>query len=391
MKISENWLRTWVNPAIDSDTLSDQLTMLGLEVDELAPVAKPFTGVVVGEVLTVEQHPDADRLRVTTVNIGSGEPLQIVCGAPNVRAGMKAPVATIGAILPGDFKIKKGKLRGVESQGMLCGASEIDLEDKIDGLLELPDDAPVGVNIREYLKLDDNVIDISITPNRGDCFSIRGIAREVAVINQLQMNEPEIKSVDATITDEKKVVINTDGAPRYLGRVIKNVNVKAATPEWMEQALARSGIRTHSILVDVTNYVLMELGQPMHAFDLAKIEGTVHVRQAQPQEKLQLLNDQEVELQDDVMVIADDQKALAIAGIMGGLASSVTDDTTDIFLESAFFAPLAIAGRARRFGLHTDSSQRYERGVDFELPLIAMNRASQLIQELAGVSSVQLL
>lgn len=384
MKISENWLRTWVNPAIDSETLSDQLTMLGLEVDELAPVAKPFTGVVVGEVLTVEQHPDADRLRVTTVNIGSGEPLQIVCGAPNVRAGMKAPVATIGAVLPGDFKIKKGRLRGVESQGMLCGASEIDLEDKIDGLLELPTDAPVGVNIREYLKLDDNVIDISITPNRGDCFSIRGIAREIAVINQLQMNEPDIKSVDATIADEKKVVISTEGAPRYLGRVIKNVNVKAATPEWMEQALARSGIRTHSILVDVTNYVLMELGQPMHAFDLAKIEGTVHVRQAQPQEKLQLLNDQEVELQEDIMVIADDQKALAIAGIMGGLASSVTDDTTDIFLESAFFAPLAIAGRARRFGLHTDSSQRYERGVDFELPLIAMNRASQLIQELAG-------
>ncbi|MEB7641270.1 phenylalanine--tRNA ligase subunit beta [Acinetobacter pittii] len=384
MKISENWLRTWVNPAIDSETLSDQLTMLGLEVDELAPVAKPFTGVVVGEVLTVEQHPDADRLRVTTVNIGSGEPLQIVCGAPNVRAGMKAPVATIGAVLPGDFKIKKGKLRGVESQGMLCGASEIDLEDKIDGLLELPADAPVGVNIREYLKLDDNVIDISITPNRGDCFSIRGIAREIAVINKLQMNEPEIKSVDATIADEKKVVISTEGAPRYLGRVIKNVNVKAATPEWMEQALARSGIRTHSILVDVTNYVLMELGQPMHAFDLAKIEGNVQVRQAQPQEKLQLLNDQEVELQEDIMVIADDQKALAIAGIMGGLASSVTDDTTDIFLESAFFAPLAIAGRARRFGLHTDSSQRYERGVDFELPLIAMNRASQLIQELAG-------
>ncbi|MGK8802042.1 phenylalanine--tRNA ligase subunit beta [Acinetobacter seifertii] len=384
MKISENWLRTWVNPAIDSDTLSDQLTMLGLEVDELAPVAKPFTGVVVGEVLTVEQHPDADRLRVTTVNIGSGEPLQIVCGAPNVRVGMKAPVATIGAVLPGDFKIKKGKLRGVESQGMLCGASEIDLEDKIDGLLELPADAPVGVNIREYLKLDDNVIDISITPNRGDCFSIRGIAREIAVINQLQMNEPEIKSLDATITDEKKVVISTDGAPRYLGRVVKNVNVKATTPEWMEQALVRSGIRTHSILVDVTNYVLMELGQPMHAFDLAKIEGTVHVRQAQPQEKLQLLNDQEVELQEDIMVIADDQKALAIAGIMGGLASSVTDDTADIFLESAFFAPLAIAGRARRFGLHTDSSQRYERGVDFELPLIAMNRASQLIKELAG-------
>ncbi|MFW2034414.1 phenylalanine--tRNA ligase subunit beta [Acinetobacter junii] len=384
MKISENWLRTWVNPAIDSETLSDQLTMLGLEVDELAPVAKPFTGVVIGEVLTVEQHPDADRLRVTTVNIGSGDPLQIVCGAPNVSVGMKAPVATIGAVLPGDFKIKKGKLRGIESQGMLCGASEIDLEDKIDGLLELPADAPVGMNIREYLKLDDNVIDISITPNRGDCFSIRGIAREIAVINQLNVNEPKIQSIAATIADEKIVNITTEGTPRYLGRIVKNVNVKAKTPEWMEQVLARSGIRTHSILVDVTNYVLLELGQPMHAFDLAKIEGTIQVRQAQPQEKLVLLNDQEVELQEDIMVIADQQKVLAIAGIMGGLDSSVTDDTQDIFLESAFFAPLAIAGRARRFGLHTDSSQRYERGVDFELPMIAMNRASELIQAFAG-------
>ncbi|MFT4021154.1 MAG: phenylalanine--tRNA ligase subunit beta [Acinetobacter sp.] len=384
MKISENWLRTWVNPSISSETLSDQLTMLGLEVDELAPVAKPFTGVVVGEVLTVEQHPDADRLRVTTVNIGSGEPLQIVCGAPNVRVGMKAPVATVGAVLPGDFKIKKGKLRGIESHGMLCGASEIDLEDKIDGLLELPIDAPIGQNIREYLKLDDHVIDISITPNRGDCFSIRGIAREIAVINQLEIQQPEIQAVAATINDEKNVLVSTDGAPRYLGRVIKNVNVKATTPEWMEQALSRSGIRTHSILVDITNYVLMELGQPLHAFDLAKIQGTVQVRQAKAQEKLQLLNEQNVELTEDVMVIADDEKALAIAGIMGGLDSSVTDETQDIFLESAFFAPLAIVGRARRFGLHTDASQRYERGVDFALPAIAMDRASQLIQQYAN-------
>ncbi|WP_180002901.1 MULTISPECIES: phenylalanine--tRNA ligase subunit beta [unclassified Acinetobacter] len=384
MKISENWLRTWVNPAIDSEKLSDQLTMLGLEVDDLSPAAKPFTGVVVGEVLTVEQHPDADRLRVTTVNIGSGEPLQIVCGAPNVRAGMKAPVATIGAVLPGDFKIKKGKLRGVESQGMLCGASEIDLEDKIDGLLELPADAPVGVNVREYLDLDDNVIDISITPNRGDCFSIRGIAREIGVINQLPVTAPEIKEVAATLADEKKVVVETEGCARYLGRVIKNVNTKAPTPEWMERALVRAGIRQHSILVDITNYVLMELGQPLHAFDGGKVQGSVHVRQATAGEKLVLLNEQEVELQDDVMVIADDEKALAIAGIMGGLSSSVTDETTEIFLESAFFAPLHIAGRARRFGLHTDASQRYERGVDFELPMIAMHRASQLIAELAG-------
>ncbi|MGY5394120.1 phenylalanine--tRNA ligase subunit beta [Acinetobacter sp. NigerLNRRAM0016] len=384
MKISENWLRTWVNPAIDSETLSDQLTMLGLEVDDLSPAAKPFTGVVVGEVLTVEQHPDADRLRVTTVNIGSGEPLQIVCGAPNVRVGMKAPVATIGAVLPGDFKIKKGKLRGIESQGMLCGASEIDLEDKIDGLLELPSDAPVGVNVREYLDLDDHVIDISITPNRGDCFSIRGIAREIAVINQMTATAPEIKEVAATIADEKKVIVSTEGCPRYLGRVIKNVNTKAPTPEWMERALARSGIRQHSILVDITNYVLMELGQPLHAFDGGKVQGAVHVRQATAAEKLVLLNEQEVELNEKVMVIADDEKALAIAGIMGGLSSSVTDETTEIFLESAFFAPLHIAGRARSFGLHTDASQRYERGVDFELPMMAMHRASQLIAELAG-------
>ncbi|MFW1747810.1 phenylalanine--tRNA ligase subunit beta [Acinetobacter guillouiae] len=384
MKISENWLRTWVNPAIDSDTLSDQLTMLGLEVDELVPAAKPFTGVVIGEVLTVVQHPDADRLRVTTVNIGSGEPLQIVCGAPNVRVGMKAPVATIGAVLPGDFKIKKGKLRGVESQGMLCGASEIDLEDKIDGLLELPTDAPVGTNIREYLNLDDHVIDISITPNRGDCFSIRGVAREIGVINQLPVTAPEIQEVAATIADQKQVVVTTDGCPRYLGRVIKNVNTKAATPAWMEQALARSGIRQHSILVDITNYVLMELGQPLHAFDGGQVQGSVHVRQASANEKLVLLNEQEIELTEDVMVIADDVKALAIAGIMGGLSSSVTDETTEIFLESAFFAPLHIAGRARRYGLHTDASQRYERGVDFELPMIAMQRASQLIQTLAG-------
>ena len=384
MKISENWLRTWVNPAIDSQTLADQLTMLGLEVDDIAPAAKPFTGVVVGEVLTVEQHPDADRLRVTTVNIGAAETLQIVCGAPNVYAGMKAPVATIGAVLPGDFKIKKGKLRGVESQGMLCGASEIDLEDKIDGLLELAVDAPVGMNIREYLQLDDQVIDISITPNRGDCFSLRGVARELAVINQMPFEDRVFDAIDAQINDVKHIEVSTEGCPRYLGRVIKNVNIKAATPAWMSQALERSGIRQHSILVDITNYVLMELGQPLHAFDAAKVEGSVQVRLAKQDEKLVLLNEQEISLSEDVLVIADDSKVLAMAGIMGGLSSAVSDSTQDIFLESAFFAPLAIAGRARRYGLHTDASQRYERGVDFELPMTAMHRASALIQQLAG-------
>ncbi|RYY80642.1 MAG: phenylalanine--tRNA ligase subunit beta [Moraxellaceae bacterium] len=389
MKISENWLRQWVNPAVDSDVLAHQLTMAGLEVDDSSTVAKPFTGVVVGEVLTVEQHPDADRLRVTTVNIGSGEPLQIVCGAPNVAVGLKVPVATIGAILPGggsgqEFKIKKGKLRGVESHGMLCGASEIDLEDSIDGLLVLPQDAPIGTDIRDYLKLDDRIIEISITPNRGDCFSIKGIARELGVINTLAVTPVAIQAVAATIADKKQIHLHSTGCPRYAGRVIKNINAQAPTPQWMADALSRSGIRVHSVLVDITNYVLLEQGQPLHAFDLSKIDGNIQVRQAKPQEKLKLLNEQEIELGDDVLVIRDDNKVLAMAGIMGGLDSSVTDTTTDIFLESAFFDPLAIAGRARRYGMHTDASQRYERGVDFELAMPAIERATQLIVELAG-------
>ncbi len=389
MKISENWLRQWVNPAVDSDALAHQLTMAGLEVDDSSTVAKPFSGVVVGEVLTVEQHPDADRLRVTTVNIGSAEPLQIVCGAPNVAVGLKVPVATVGAVLPADasgkeFKIKKGKLRGVDSNGMLCGASEIDLEDSVDGLLVLPQDAPIGMDIRDYLKLDDRVIEISITPNRGDCFSIKGIARELGVINQLSITPVDIQPVAATITDNKQIILNSTGCPRYAGRVIKGLNPQATTPQWMVDTLTRSGIRVHSLLVDITNYVLLEQGQPLHAFDLNKIDGDIQVRQAKPKEKITLLNEQEIELMDDVLVIADDTRVLAMAGIMGGLHSSVTDSTTDIFLESAFFDPLAIAGRARRYGMHTDASQRYERGVDFELAVPAIERATQLILELAG-------
>lgn len=389
MKISESWLREWVNPALNSDDLAHQLTMAGLEVDDSSPVAKAFSGVVVGEVLTVEQHPDADRLRVTTVNIGQAEALQIVCGAPNVAVGLRVPVATIGAVLPGgssgqELKIKKGKLRGVESNGMLCGASEIDLENTVDGLLILPADAPIGTDIRDYLKLDDRIIEIGITPNRGDCFSIRGIAREVGVLNNLAVNQVIAQPVTASIDAKKNIELSSDGCPRYAGRVIKGVNPKAVTPAWMVEKLSRSGIRVHSVLVDITNYILLEQGQPLHAFDLAKINGNIQVRQAQAQEKITLLNEQEIELSDDVLVIADDTQVLAMAGIMGGLASSVTDATTDIFLESAFFSPLAIAGRARRYGLHTDASQRYERGVDFELPLSAIERATQLILELAG-------
>ncbi|MCG3882141.1 phenylalanine--tRNA ligase subunit beta [Psychrobacter sp. Ps3] len=391
MKISEQWLRQWVNPANTSEQLAEQLTMAGLEIDDRFAVARAFSGVVVGEVLSVEQHPDADKLRVTQVNIGTAEPLQIVCGAPNVYAGMKAPVATVGAVLPSDdktgFKIKKSKLRGVASNGMLCGASEIDLIDDIDGLLELPDDAPTGTDIREYLGLDNQILDISVTPNRGDCFSVRGIAREIAVINELSMQTPEINLAFAASEEVKTPNVKitaTEQCPRYLLQAISAIDRSIDTPKWLSDALIQSGLRTHNFLVDVTNYVLMELGQPLHAFDADTIEGDIQVRLAKPQESVTLLNDQTLTLSGDELVIADDQGILALAGIMGGKRSSVTETTTNIVLESAFFSPLAIAGRARRFGLHTDASQRFERGVDFELPQLALARARELITAVTG-------
>ncbi len=388
MKISESWLRSWVNPALDSEALAHQLTMAGLEIDSNDPIAPPFHGVVVGEVLTVVQHPDADRLRVTTVNIGKGEPLQIVCVASNVAVGLKVPVAMIGAVLPKDFKIKPSKLRGVDSQGMLCGATEIGLDDGVDGLMVLPLDAPIGTDIREYLRLDDRILELGITPNRGDCLSVKGLARELAVMNSLAVNEPAIAVAPVTSDRTLKVniseAVQQNGCPRYAGRVISGNNPQAKTPKWMSDALERSGTRTHSLLVDITNYVLLELGQPLHAFDLAKLQGDISVRVSQTGEKLTLLNDQEVTLDDDTLLIADDSGAIAMAGVMGGLSTSVTDDTTDIFLESAFFEPLALAGRARRYGLHTDASHRFERGVDFELPLSALERATTLVLQLAG-------
>ncbi|MGM8886122.1 phenylalanine--tRNA ligase subunit beta [Psychrobacter sp. 1U2] len=391
MKISEQWLRQWVNPTNTSEQLAEQLTMAGLEIDDRFAVARAFSGVVVGEVISVEQHPDADKLRVTQVNIGGAEPLQIVCGAPNVYAGMKAPVATVGAVLPSDdqtgFKIKKSKLRGVASNGMLCGASEIDLVDDIDGLLELPDDAPIGTDIREYLGLDNQILDISITPNRGDCFSVRGIAREIAVINELAVQTPEINLAFTASKDIKTPNVKVAAAeqcPRYLLQAIGAIDRSIDTPKWLSDALTQSGLRTHNFLVDVTNYVLMELGQPLHAFDADTIKGDIQVRLAKPQESLTLLNDQTLTLVGDELVIADDTGILALAGIMGGKRSSVTETTTNILLESAFFSPLAIAGRARRFGLHTDASQRFERGVDFELPQLALARARELITAVTG-------
>ncbi|WP_201617673.1 phenylalanine--tRNA ligase subunit beta [Psychrobacter immobilis] len=399
MKISEQWLRQWVNPNNSSEQLAEQLTMAGLEIDDRFAVARAFSGVVVGEVISVEQHPDADKLRVTQVNIGAAEPLQIVCGAPNVYVGMKAPVATVGAVLPSDdkkgFKIKNGNLRGVDSNGMLCGASEIDLVDDIDGLLELPADAPVGMDIREYLGLDNQILDISITPNRGDCFSVRGIAREISVINDLPMQQPKIPAnvavTDNVSTTTPAVTVSAvEACPRYLLQSISNIDRSIDTPKWVQDALVQSGLRSHNFLVDVTNYVLMELGQPLHAFDADTIVGDIVVRLAQPAETITLLNEQTITLTGDELVIADDKGALALAGIMGGQRSSVTDSTTNIVVESAFFSQLAIAARARRFGLHTDASQRFERGVDFELPELALARAVDLITSVTGGQAGQI-
>ncbi|MGP4716999.1 phenylalanine--tRNA ligase subunit beta [Psychrobacter sp. T6-6] len=397
MKISEQWLRQWVNPNNTSEELAEQLTMAGLEIDDRYAVAREFSGVVIGEVISVEQHSDADKLRVTQVNIGAAEPLQIVCGAPNVTVGMKVPVATVGAVLPSDdskgFKIKKSKLRGVASNGMLCGASEIDLVDDIDGLLELPEDAPIGTDIREYLGLDNQILDISITPNRGDCFSVRGIAREISVINDLSVQIPAIPDnivASSNGTTPAVTVDAVEACPRYLLQSISNIDRSIETPKWMRDALVQSGLRSHGFLVDVTNYVLMELGQPLHAFDADTIVGDIVVRLAQPSETLTLLNEQTVTLTGDELIIADDKGALALAGIMGGQRSSVTDSTTNIVLESAFFNQLAIAARARRFGLHTDASQRFERGVDFELPQLALARACDLITSITGGEAGQI-
>ena len=393
MKFSESWLREWVNPALSSDELAHQITMAGLEVDGVDGVAGEFTGVIIGEVVECGPHPDADKLQVTKINLGDfssdkvekGELVDIVCGAKNCRQGLKVAVATVGAVLPGDFKIKKAKLRGVPSFGMLCSESEIGLSDSSDGIMELAADAPVGTCLRDYLDLNDVTIDVDLTANRGDCLGIKGLAREVGVLNSKSVNEIEIKAVAPTIDDVREITIEAgEACPRYLGRVIKGINPKAQTPLWMVEKLRRCGIRAIDPVVDVTNYVLLELGHPMHAFDLVKIDGAVNVRFAHKDEKLTLLDENEVTLNDKTLVIADKQKALAIAGIFGGLDSGVTSESTDIFLESAFFAPLAILGKARQYGLHTDASHRYERGIDPTLQRDAMERATQLLLDIVG-------
>ncbi|MDI1302859.1 MAG: phenylalanine--tRNA ligase subunit beta [bacterium] len=384
MQFSEKWLREWVNPALDTVAFGHQLTMAGLEVDAIEPVAAAFTHVLVGEVLEVVPHPDADKLRVTKVSIGR-ENLQIVCGAANVRVGLRVPVATVGAELPGGLTIKEARLRGVESFGMLCSEAELGLAATASGLMELPLDAPVGKSIRDYLQLDDSLIELGITPNRGDCLSLRGLAREAGVLSRLPVVAPKIVPVAATHQEVMKITLEAAAAcPHYAGRLIRGLNAKAVSPLWLTEKLRRSGIRSISPVVDITNYVLLELGQPMHAFDVAHVSDGIVVRMACEGELLTLLDGQTITLRSDSLVIADAKKVLALAGIMGGQASAVSDATQDVFLESAFFAPLAVAGKARSYGLHTDSSHRFERGVDFVLQVEALDRATALIVDICG-------
>lgn len=384
MKFSEQWLRGWVSPQVDRDELVARLSMAGLEVDSVTPAAGIFTGVVVGEVLSTEQHPDADKLRVCQVSNGT-ETFQVVCGAPNVRPGLKIPFAMIGAELPGDFKIKKAKLRGVESNGMLCSQAELQVGEGNDGLMELPADAPVGQDIRAYLELEDASIEVDLTPNRGDCLSLAGLAREVGALYNAPVTRPVVAAVAAVHDEARPIeVLAPNACPRYLGRVIRNVDLSKPTPLWMVERLRRADVRSIDAAVDITNYVMLELGQPLHAFDLAEINGGIRVRMAEEGEKLVLLDGQEVSLRADTLVIADHSRALAIAGVMGGEHSGVSATTRDIFLESAFFDQIAIAGKARSYGLHTDASHRYERGVDWKLAREAMERATGLLLEITG-------
>lgn len=384
MILSENWLREWVNPDLDSEALAHTLTMAGLEVDAITPLADGLSGVVVAAIISAEPHPDADKLRVCSVNTGS-ETVQIVCGAPNAAAGLKAPLAQPGAKLPGGIKIKKAKLRGVESQGMLCSGAELNVSEDHDGLLALAADAPIGAPIEDYLDLNDRLIEIGLTPNRADCLSIAGVARDLAVATGAEMSAPTMEAVPATIDQTLPIEVSASAdCPRYLGRVIRDVDVSRPTPLYMVERLRRAGIRSIDAVVDITNYVMLELGQPLHAFDLDALEGGIRVRKAEPEERITLLDGEERTLTPDTLVIADHQKALAMAGIMGGEGSGISGETRHLFLEAAFFAPELMAGRARHYGLHTDASHRYERGVDPELAYQAVERATQLFLEYVG-------
>ncbi len=384
MKCSELWLREWVKEAPARVALTDALTMLGLELEALEPVAPDFKGIVVGQILKIEKHPEADRLNVCEVDVGQGQPLSIVCGASNVAVGMKIPAALIGAVLPGDFTIKQAKLRGVASYGMLCSAKELGLSEEGQGLLALPDDAPIGQDIRAYLMLDDYTIDLSITPNRGDCLSVRGIAREVSAATGAKITPPTIDVVPSINTDVLPVDLQSVDCPHYVGRVIRNVKANIATPLWLKERLQRSGVRSIHPVVDVTNYVMLELGQPMHAFDLDKIKDRIIVREANSGEKILLLDGSEKELNNNAVVIADADAPLAMAGVMGGELSSVTAATNNIFLEAAYFNAKMIARQRQAYGLNSDSAHRFERGIDTAMQREAIERATKLIMDIVG-------
>lgn len=384
MQLSKNWLLEWANPQKSTAEICDQLTDVGLEVDAFEPVAPEFTGIIVAHILSAEPHPDADKLKVCLVDDGQ-QKIQIVCGAKNAREGLKVALATVGAVLPGNFKIKPAKLRGMESFGMLCSEAEIGLADSAEGILELPADAPIGENIRTYLQLDDDVIDIDLTPNRGDCLSIKGLARELGVINQVNVTSPIVKPVEACHQETMVVTVKEPQAcPRYCSRVIKNIDLSKKTPLWMQEKLRRGGVRSICPVVDVTNYLSLEFGQPMHAFDINAVNTPLLVRFAQAGETLALLDGQQVELDQKTLIIADKEAPLAIAGVMGGAESGVTAETKNVVLECAFFNPLAIMGTARRYGVHTDSSQRFERGVDPSITITALEYATQLIIDICG-------
>ena len=388
MKFSEAWLRQWVNPSLDSANLLHQMTMAGLEVDGTEPAAKVFSGVVVAQIQSAEQHPDADKLKVCQVSDGV-DVFQVVCGAPNAREGLITAFAKVGAVLPDNFKIKKAKLRGVESFGMLCGADEIGLEEDSEGIIELPADSTIGADLAGIagadLPLDDLTVDVDLTPNRGDCLSLKGLAREVGVLNNLEVTYPEIPAVAPQIDTTFPVeVIASEQCPRYLGRVIEGVDLSQPSPSWLTERLRRCGLRSIDPVVDVTNFVLIEQGQLMHAFDLARLQGGITVRMALIEDKLTLLSGQEVSLDENTLVIADGTGPVAMAGVMGGEHTGVSADSKDIFFECAFFSPLAIAGTARRYGLHTDASHRYERGVDSQLQHQALERATQILIDITG-------
>ena len=391
MKFPESWLRTLVNPPISSSELAHSLTMAGLEVEAVEPAAPEFNKVVVAEILAVNKHPNADRLNICQVSVDESinkDPLQIICGASNVSVGAKVPCALIGASLP-NMIIKRAKVRGVESFGMLCSANELGITEEAEGLLLLPKDAPTGEDFRNYYDLDDKLFTLNLTPNRADCLGMLGIAREVAAISSEKLILPEISLVKTRDNDTLTVCIDEpDVCPLYCGRVIRNIDLGASTPTWMIRRLERSGIRPINAVVDVTNYVMLEIGQPLHAFDIAKIadkfSGIIHVRYANSGEKLQLLNGEEIILQPDMLLISDETKPLALAGIMGGDKSKVELGATDLFLESAFFLPKVIAGKHIQLGISSDSAHRFERGVDFGATRAAMERATGLIIDICG-------